>query len=107
VMSSHMLSFRPTSTSTRRIMPSRARNRNGELVSLKNGSWLRASTLTRPSRSFHFRNETFHIESSATNATVKVYDRKTIGKDKEIGEAQLEVCFSGSSARRRVERVRI
>jgi len=54
-----------------------------------------------------FRNETFHIESSATNATLKVYDRKTIGKDKEIGEAQLEVCFSVLCASKRVERVRI
>ena len=96
VTSSRMLSFRPTNTSTRRTMPSRARSRNGKLASSKDGSWLRASRLTRPCRSLLFvRNETFHIESSATNATLKVYDRKTIGKDKEIGEAQLEVCCSG------------
>ena len=46
------------------------------------------------------RHETFHFDASASALTVKVYDRKTIGKDKEVGEALIQVSTGGKGGNR-------
>ena len=46
------------------------------------------------------RNETFNFDASASALTVKMYDRKTIGKDKEVGEALIEVSYEREDAGR-------
>lgn len=46
------------------------------------------------------RNETFNFDASASALTVKMYDRKTIGKDKEVGEALIEVSCEREDAGR-------
>lgn len=85
-------------------MRKRARNLNGEYRALcRAGTGLQCIWIDglRTFLRIGCRNEIFHFDASASELTVKVYDRKTIGRDKEVGEALLEVSDeSGKRSRR-------